>query len=264
MGDFRGMTAALFRDPAEPDSARDPTLQRGLDFLHAGRLAEAEFSLTAALAKDPAGFESLHFLAVLRLQQGRPREALDLVNRALRQRRRAPEALALQAELRKQIEGEDNEGAPGGRSGKPYWNGGRVAGTLLVSAQQSLGEQILYASMLPDVAVHAERVVVEVEPRLVELFARSFPAMRIVPTGGGQAAGESVVQAPMSSLPKRFSVAQTASRRVSTASRIMPSETSRSLRTFSSAIGAQKLGHPVPDSNFVSELNSALSQQMQR
>ena len=204
MGDFRGMTAALFRDPAEPDSARDPTLQRGLDFLHAGRLAEAEFSLTAALAKDPAGFESLHFLAVLRLQQGRPREALDLVNRALRQRRRAPEALALQAELRTQIEGEDNEGAPGGRSGKPYWNGGRVAGTLLVSAQQSLGEQILYASMLPDVAVHADRVVVEVEPRLVELFARSFPAMRIVPTGGGQAAGESVVQAPMSSLPGRL------------------------------------------------------------
>ena len=35
-------------------------------------------------------------------------------------------------------------------------------------------------------------------------------------------------------------------------------------RTFSFAIGAQKLGQPVPDSNFVSELNSALSQQMQR
>ena len=77
------MTAAQFRDPAQPDLVRDPTLQRGLDFLHAGRLAEAEFSLTAALAKDPAGFEPLHFLAMLRLQQGRQREALDLVNRAL-------------------------------------------------------------------------------------------------------------------------------------------------------------------------------------
>jgi len=42
----------------------------------------------------------------------------------------------------------------------------------------------------------------------------------------------------------------------------MPSEASRSLRTFSSAMGAQKLGHPVPDSNFVSEPKSALSQQM--
>jgi hypothetical protein len=44
----------------------------------------------------------------------------------------------------------------------------------------------------------------------------------------------------------------------------MPIEVSRSCRTFSDAIGSQKLGHPVPDSNFVEELNSALSQQMQR
>src|SRR5581483_288701 len=34
--------------------------------------------------------------------------------------------------------------------------------------------------------------------------------------------------------------------------------------TFSLATGAQKLGQPVPDSNLVFELNSALSQQMQR
>ena len=33
---------------------------------------------------------------------------------------------------------------------------------------------------------------------------------------------------------------------------------------FSLAIGAQKLGQPVPDSNFVAELKSAVSQQMQR
>ena len=35
-------------------------------------------------------------------------------------------------------------------------------------------------------------------------------------------------------------------------------------RTFSCAIGAQKLGQPVPESNFVAELNNALSQQMHR
>src|ERR1700733_3248659 len=34
--------------------------------------------------------------------------------------------------------------------------------------------------------------------------------------------------------------------------------------TFSFAIGAQKLGQPVPDSNLVFELNCAISQQMQR
>jgi len=39
---------------------------------------------------------------------------------------------------------------------------------------------------------------------------------------------------------------------------------SERLRTFCSAIGAQKLGQPVPESNFASELNSALAQQLQR
>src|SRR5580692_3725225 len=49
-----------------------------------------------------------------------------------------------------------------------------------------------------------------------------------------------------------------------TAVRTMPKLESLMLRTFSGAIGCQKLGQPVPESNFVSELNSALSQQMQR
>src|SRR5579863_5821535 len=49
-----------------------------------------------------------------------------------------------------------------------------------------------------------------------------------------------------------------------TAVRTMPMLVSEISRTFSFAIGSQKLGQPVPESNFVVELNSALSQQMQR
>jgi hypothetical protein len=49
-----------------------------------------------------------------------------------------------------------------------------------------------------------------------------------------------------------------------TSVRSIPNEKSESSRTFSVAIGCQKLGHPVPDSNFVSELNNADPQQMQR
>src|SRR3984885_16133940 len=44
----------------------------------------------------------------------------------------------------------------------------------------------------------------------------------------------------------------------------MPKLMSLELLTFSCAVGCQKLGQPVPESNFVSELNNALSQQMQR
>ena len=44
----------------------------------------------------------------------------------------------------------------------------------------------------------------------------------------------------------------------------MPKLVSVRSTTFFLAMGAQKLGQPVPDSNFVSELKSAVSQQIQR
>jgi len=44
----------------------------------------------------------------------------------------------------------------------------------------------------------------------------------------------------------------------------MKSEWSARVTIFWGAIGFQKLGHPVPESNFVSELNSAVRQQTHR
>src|SRR5215831_622811 len=49
-----------------------------------------------------------------------------------------------------------------------------------------------------------------------------------------------------------------------TAVRTMPNVVSRISSTFSLATGSQKLGQPVPESNFVAESNNAVSQQMQR
>jgi len=46
--------------------------------------------------------------------------------------------------------------------------------------------------------------------------------------------------------------------------RAIPKVRSDVSRTFSFAIGCQKLGQPVPDSSLVAELNKAFSQQMQR
>jgi hypothetical protein len=49
-----------------------------------------------------------------------------------------------------------------------------------------------------------------------------------------------------------------------TAVRSIPKLWSCIATMFSGAIGCQKLGHPVPDSNLVSELKTAVSQQIQR
>ena len=45
----------------------------------------------------------------------------------------------------------------------------------MIWGEQGLGDEILHASMMPDVIARTPSVVFEVEPRLAPLFARSFP-----------------------------------------------------------------------------------------
>jgi tetratricopeptide (TPR) repeat protein/ADP-heptose:LPS heptosyltransferase len=62
----------------------------------------------------------------------------------------------------------------------PPWRGESLAGRcLLVWGEQGVGDQILFAGMLPDVIAKAEReggrIVLAAEPRLAPLFRHSFP-----------------------------------------------------------------------------------------
>lgn len=57
----------------------------------------------------------------------------------------------------------------------PRWNGGKLSGALAVWGEQGLGDQIIYASMLSDVSKDVASLILEVEPRLIPLFVRSFP-----------------------------------------------------------------------------------------
>ncbi len=58
----------------------------------------------------------------------------------------------------------------------PDWDGSSLEGrTLLFYGEQGLGDQIMYASCLPDLLRQGARCVIECEPRLVALFERSFP-----------------------------------------------------------------------------------------
>jgi tetratricopeptide (TPR) repeat protein len=68
---------------------------------------------------------------------------------------------------------------------KAVWDGGYVSGTLLIWANEGVGDQILYSSAIPEVSRRADRVVMEVDPRLCDLFARSFPMVTVVPAQSG-------------------------------------------------------------------------------
>lgn len=63
----------------------------------------------------------------------------------------------------------------------PEWQGEVLApGELLVMAEQGLGDEIMFASCYPDLLERAPRCVVECDPRLAGLFARSFPGARVL------------------------------------------------------------------------------------
>lgn len=58
----------------------------------------------------------------------------------------------------------------------PRWSGGDLAGrTLLVYGEQGLGDEIMFASCLPDVIARARHCVIECAPKLEDLFRNSFP-----------------------------------------------------------------------------------------
>lgn len=60
--------------------------------------------------------------------------------------------------------------------GPPRWSGEPLAGrTLLIGADQGVGDELLYSSCAPDAVRAAGRVILECDRRLVGLFRRSFP-----------------------------------------------------------------------------------------
>jgi tetratricopeptide (TPR) repeat protein len=94
----------------------------------------------------------------------------------------------------------------------PRWHGEQLPGkTLLVYAEQGLGDQIMYTSCLADAMARVGRVVLECEPRLVTLFRRSFPpavvkaqAADLSEAGWLSEIGPVDFQIPMGSLPPLF------------------------------------------------------------
>lgn len=70
-------------------------------------------------------------------------------------------------------------------SSKPVWDGSPLEGkTLFIYPEQGVGDEIMFASCLPDVIARAGKCVLECENRLAELFSRSFPEAIVIKKGG--------------------------------------------------------------------------------
>jgi len=95
--------------------------------------------------------------------------------------------------------------------GLPRWQGEPLAEcTILITAEQGIGDEIMFASCIPDVLEQSAGVVVECDSRLVGLFERSFPEAKIVANPVLQfLENENTihrpdVQIPIASLPRFF------------------------------------------------------------
>jgi len=95
--------------------------------------------------------------------------------------------------------------------GLPRWSGEALEGrTILVHAEQGVGDEIMFASCLPDLIDRANRVIIECSDRLERLFRRSFP-QAIVHGGRKEDPADWVArfapihcQVPIGSLPRWF------------------------------------------------------------
>jgi tetratricopeptide (TPR) repeat protein len=71
--------------------------------------------------------------------------------------------------------------------------------TLLVMGEQGLGDEVMFANVLPDVieALGPDgKLIIALEGRLVSLFARSFPSARVMPHVTGKRDGHTLRGAP--------------------------------------------------------------------
>ncbi len=164
-----------------------------------GQTSRAIAYFRAALRKRPRCAETLNQLGKALEEIGRVDEAIAAFESALEiwpdyPNVRANRALAFLhvgrlAEGWREYEWRwkcESGGLPRARLPQPAWDGSSLSGkTILIHGEQGVGVEIMFASCYPDVVDRAEHTVIAADPRLVPIFARSFPRATFVPVVRG-------------------------------------------------------------------------------
>lgn len=213
---------ALSRDPA---SAAAHCL-RGHGLAGLRRHGEAAASYEAALRLKPDYTEAWHHLGHARLTLGEIDKALSAFDAALALEPGSPGTVAsrgtcllLSGDLRRGWAAYESRWIPlaaeraaqNGEAlltpanfGKPAWDGTPSKATVLVWPEQGVGDQILFATMLPDLQQRVGKVILALEERLHALFRRSFPDIEVTTLEAARAAGGYDAQLPLGSLGSHF------------------------------------------------------------
>lgn len=157
--------------------------------LHQPEQALASYEAAARIRSDDA---ELHDARGSTLQElGRIDEAIAQFDRALALRPDFPLAAFHRSLARLLLRDFENgwpdyemrrtgAGRGTGTDAAPRWNGAPLAGrTILVRREQGLGDEIMFASLLPQLLQMTGRCIIECDPRLRALFSRSFPSATV-------------------------------------------------------------------------------------
>lgn len=127
-----------------------------------GELSAAIVQQERALKLDPSYEEAYFNLALYYLLSGRFHEGFSLYEHG--------------------IGGRSAEGKRGHprRVGQPRWKGESLTGkSILVTAEQGVGDEIMFSSLIPELTSRAKTVYLESTPRLTPIMRRSYPSVNV-------------------------------------------------------------------------------------
>jgi tetratricopeptide (TPR) repeat protein len=159
----------------------------GIVLQEQGRLTESEAAYRTSLSCNPDQFEAYQNLSLVLRDQDRWQEALAPLDAWVAQGNNAEQARGERALVLLQLEDYargwpeyesrwSREGMIARSFGHPVWDGSNLSGkTLLVYAEQGIGDEIMFASCFQELIAQAGTVVIDCAQRLEPLFRRSFP-----------------------------------------------------------------------------------------
>lgn len=194
----------------------------GLACIKLGRLEQAEQALQRAIGLKAEFAEAYNNLGYLYQERAAPDTALKFHDRALALKPGLVEA-HWQRAFAYLFLGDFAQGwrdyeyglDVGERARRPYpfppWQDEPLQDkTLLIYGEQGIGDEIMFASCVPDVLAAGARIILACDPRLAPLYARSFPGVTVRgarPTESTQwtaGLGHIDFQIPVGSLPLHF------------------------------------------------------------
>lgn len=144
------------------------------------RIGEAHDSYAAAARIDPSHVMARYNMALLDLQRHDFRQGFDL--------------------YRLRWEADRNDRGP--HTTIPAWDGSASDGEVLLWAEQGIGDEVFFASMLSLIDLDRVKIALSADKRLHPIYERSFPGVRLLDRSATRnaIAGDYAAQAPIGNL----------------------------------------------------------------